>query len=306
MKKTEIIGLILIMLILLLMPLYQRLIMGQKSADRTERDSLSVAIADTAKSPESAHSSTSITEAETTTTARDTSAVKPLVNIPEKEIFVKTDKFTIVISTLGGDVKSIKLRNIYDHHGEEIELAPNPLGGRNFAFSGMAKGQFITTEDIRFIADKDSLVLSENNPTDAVTMVGMIGEMMVQRRYEFTNGAYHFRNKIFLAMQDTSIIIEDGTLWWKSGLLPTEENRRGDVNEFSAVYRYGDVVDRTKPKKKEFSISSDGATDWIGISSKYFCVTLLPDDEKSAEGFRINTQWQSIPAEKLEVPLMQI
>ncbi len=224
-----------------------------------------------------------------------------------KTVFVRTDRLEVKISTAGGDVVSVRLRGIYDKDGREVELAPRPLGGPNCEFVVLAGGKRLSTAWANFIPDKDSLLLSPQNPTGAVTMVGVLPDgTMVQRRYEFECGVYHFRHKLMVAVQDTTVALTDGVLWWRSGFVPTEANASWDVREFAAYYSFGGETDKVKPSKRKPTLALDGATQWLGATSKYFAVVLVPDRGFGADGLRVNFVWYADSSLGRELPAVQI
>jgi len=217
MDKKTIIGIVVIVIIILLTPIYQKWVVGTVSTPTGTADSLSVTQTNIIGSGDTTRPVHTITESETTSSisyakknAEEDTAYQ---NIPVKDIVVVSDKFTIILSTLGGDVKSIKLHKIFDSSGDEVELVPNLTGGPNFEFLGVSGKKTFSTAGVRFVADKDTIMLTENDPKDAVTMLGNTPDgVMVQRRYEFEYGMFHFRQKIFVALPDSTQIIDDAAL----------------------------------------------------------------------------------------------
>ena len=310
MDKKTIIGIVLIVLIILLTPIYQKWVVGTVSTPQSSADSLSAAQTAITSSGDSVRPIQAIAEPETTMSAQKEnkqSEDSTLLKIPVMNIVVVSDKFTVKLSTLGGDVKSIRLHKIYDSEGNEVELVPNLAGGPNFEFIGTLGGRNFSTAGVRFVADRDTIFLDEDNQKDAVTMIGKTPDgIMIQRRYEFEYGKYHFRHKILVSSQDSSQSIGDCALWWKSGLIPTEKNTVWDLREFAANYRVGDEFDKFKPSKKKPSFSLDGATDWVGTRSKYFFVAVMPDKILSSNGVRANTIWLRKEGVDKEIPIVQV
>ncbi len=311
MDKKTIIGIVIIVIIILLTPIYQKWVVGTVSTPTKAGDSLSVAQTDIVNRSDTTRPVQKIAEQETTSSIspkiKNSAEDTAYQNIPVKDIVVVSDKFTIKLSTLGGDVKSIKLHKIFDSNGDEVELVPNLAGGPNFEFLGTSGQKSIPTAGVRFVADKDTIILTENDPKDAVTMLGKTPDgVMIQRRYEFEYGMFHFRQKIFVALPDTTQIIDDAALWWKSGLAPTEANVGWDLRELAANYRIGDEVDKMRASKKKPSFALDGATDWVATRSKYFIVAVMPDKVLSSSGVRINTIWHRKEGIEKEIPLVQI
>jgi YidC/Oxa1 family membrane protein insertase len=303
MDKRTVIGIVLIIAIFLLMPLYQKMFTGNKVQENkqiethstaTKADSLKIISADTTK----------LTEVKSDTTQ----ATKPVFPQAEvKKIKIETSKYSAVITTAGGDIESFRLKGIFNGGGKEVELAPTYNDDPKLEFAIKSNSFIISSADIVFQSDADSLVLNDIAKTGAVTLVGVSDDgTMFQRRYEFDDGYYMIRHKVFVVLGDSTKTIDDATLRWKSGLQPTEVNYSDELNSYSASYRLGDEYDKVKPSKKEPLHSQDGATDWVGVSSKYFSVVLMPEKELSADGYNISTSFEKIEGLTKDVPRMQI
>jgi len=306
MDKRTIVGIVVIVLIILAMPFYQKWVAGTIKKPLEESDTTSVKTPELTSAQDSIKPVQTISEQETATVLQD-SAAPAQSKIPLKEIVVISDKFTVRLSTLGGDVRSIKLKGIASRDSGGIELAPNLLGGPNCEFVATIDGKLVSTAGVRFTADRDTIELSENRTTDAVTMVGVAPDgTMFQRRYEFEYGSYHFFQKMFIVSADSTKIIQDATLWWKSGLVPTEKDYKGDISDFAATYHYGEEISHQKASKKHPTVAHDGSTDWIGTRSKYFAVAMMPDKPNSAGGLRINSIWYRTDSSSAEIPIVQV
>ncbi len=311
MDKRTLIGLVLIALILILMPFYQRWAVGTmekvsgggdttSTAQEVSSPTMTAPPEDTAKtalvSPEEAKKADSV--------AAPVSSVDS-IKIPPKKIYVHTNKYDAVLTNVGGDIISLKLSGIYDAHGKRVDMFPRPLDGPNFEIVLTRSDKTVSTAPVMMTADKDSIVLNENDTTDAVTFVGTLPDgSKIRRRYEFHYNSYRIRHTVMIASPDSSNF--DGCIFWlKSGLVPTQENVKWDLQEFAAYYRMGEDVDRVKPSKKTPAVSFDGVADWIGVTSKYFVDILLPDKELSASGVRVNFVWYQDSASGMKLPVVQ-
>ncbi len=312
MDKRTIYGIILIAAILILMPIWQKWVIGTVEQGQAQAgDSLHVAgqheltpHPDTLTTPPELTARESLAEP---AQHADSAITDSLISkIPIEEIEIHTDKFDIILTTLGGDITSIKLADIYDSRGQRVELAPRLLEGPNCEFIITMGQKSLSSAGVRFQADRKSITIDENNPRDAVTMVGVLHDgSMIQRRYEFEFDTYHITHKIFVAGKDSTLLFDDAILWWKGGLVPTEKNIGWDIREIVVRYRFGDGIEKVKPSSKRPSTADDGSTDWAGITSKYFTVILMPDKTFAASGVRTSVFWQRDTAFTKEIPVMQ-
>jgi len=308
MDKKTIIGIVLIALILLLTPIYQKWVVGTIQPENQQKsvDTLSVNKTNISSAGDTI-SSHILTSPDTSALVPDTSKTDTTGKkiVPHK-IFVHTDKYDMVLSTLGGDIISEKLKGITDGRGKPVDIFPRPLNGPNCELVLVEGNKTISTASVNFTADKDSIRLDDNNPKDAITMVGILPDgSMIQRRYEFENGKYHIIHKIFVVGKDSTTIFTDGILWLKSGLLPTETNFGWDIREFATHYKIVDDIDKIKPSKKKPSAAIDGATDWAGLTSKYFATVMMPRKPLGANGIRTNTYWYRDSIAQKDIPIVQ-
>lgn len=303
MDKRTLIGLVLIALIIILMPYYQRWAVG--TMEKVSGGGDTTAISQPAKITQTPTDSARATITAPETTAVPDSAAPDTTRIKPKKIYVHTDKYDAVLTNIGGDIISLKLSGMYDAAGRRVDMFPRPLGGPNFEIVLTKGNRIFSTAAVPFVADKDSIVLDEDNPRDAVTFVGTLPDgSKIQRRYEFENGTYEIVHKVMIVSADSAQNFDDGIFWFKSGLVPTQGNIRWDIQEFAAYYRMGEDVDKIKPSKRHPTVAVDGAADWMGITSKYFVDILLPDKLLSANGVRANTVWYQDSAGK-SLPLVQ-
>ena len=309
MDKKTIIGIVLIALILLLTPVYQKFVVKtiQPESEPQTVDTLSANKPSISSTGDTVITRHKLTSQDTAALAADTAEIDTTgKKIVPRKITVHTDKYDVVLSTLGGDIISDKLKDITDGKGKPVDMFPLPLSGPNFELVLVEGNKTISTASVNFTADKDSVYLDENNPTDAITMVGVLPDgSMVQRRYEFENGKYHIMHKIFVVGKDSTTIFTDAILWVKSGLLPTETNFGWDIREFAAQYKIADDVDKVKPSKKKPSTAIDGATDWVGNTSKYFTTILIPYKPLGASGIRTNVYWYRDSIAQKDIPIVQ-
>ncbi len=317
MDKRMIIGIVLVAIILILTPIYQKWVLKKETSvpEITETDSLITSVDSSAKildtlsdtlTDRALHVSKidSIVHVETSQAEKDS-----IPAAPEKIITVKTDKLTAKLTTIGADIKSIKLNDLFDYKGDLIEMAPGLLDSSNSYIEVVVDEQHFSTKGIHFVVDKEFLEIDEDNPRNAITMVGVLDNgIMIQRRYEFEYGKYHIRHSVFVSNPDSSKLLDEILFWWTGGLRPFEKNASWDIREISVRYRIGKDITREKPKKKQPNFSLDGVADWIGTGTKYFNTTIMPETEFGSQGVRGKFAWvlDTHQQKQLEIPISKI
>lgn len=282
------IGLLLIALILISMPVYQRWISGNKtplqSPQMQRREPIGISTGDTTKQNDISEKGTN--EKKNLSKIQPDTSKTPVLLIP-----FKTTKLSGTIITKGGDILSLKLNGIYDYMGNTVELAPNLSRKSNSDVELVVGEQKISLDDVFFVADKESVSLLSKD-IDTLTLNGALSDgSTVQKQYIFYRDEHHIGYNLSVSLSDTSRTVDEVYVWYKSGLLPTEVPARDDLNNFGFIYKIGKEIGFGKPSRKNSEFSLDGSGDWVAVKSKYFAVALLTDPPLSAQGIRTSTQW---------------
>jgi len=326
MDKRTVIGIIILAAILILMPYYQKLISGDQP-EVSESDTLASADIDqTHVSPDVVYDSTTsytpeLFETEEDTSSRDASLggrddsdtiFSPMDTLPEQLVFVKTGKTDFILSSYGGDIVSAISSEFLDIDGKPLQYCPSEIEGQNFLITAYSGKERITSEALRFIADEDSLILTENDSTGVVTFATMLpGGGMLQRRYHFRFDDYAFEHTTIFGEEVTGEQkIEESVLWWRKGLEPADPDIKGNV---SANYRIGYMMGNEYEDEKFSSdekpqLSFDGSTQFVATHNKYFAVIIAPV-EGVASGLRGWGIWYSAESfgdEKRQVPALGV
>jgi len=279
------------------MPYYQKLLTGETEeqlaqADTSGADTLGEAdidrttahpgeIYDSARaytpeltvSADTVREETAIGVSEEAQGARDT--------IPEKLVYVRTKRYDIVLSSWGGDIISMVSREFLDLNGQPMEFCPSEVAGANLPLVAFEGDRFITTESLHFVTDSDSLLLTETDPTGAVTFAAMLPDGgIIQRRYHFRYEDYAFDHATLFGGEGEKAGIDESILWWRKGLEPSDPDIKGNI---SANYRIGYMIggeydDEKFGKDEKPQFSFDGTTDFVATHNKYFVVIIAPYD----------------------------
>ncbi len=324
MDKRTVVGIIILAAVLILMPYYQKIIGGGNTA-ATSADTLSSADVDrtTVQREVTQERSGTPSQEFLDVEQRSSSDGTDLVSrenddqerelVPEKRIYVSTDKMEFVLTTKGGDILSALSREFFDLWGKPLEYCPSEITGANLPITAYRGRQRITSEALDFVADIDTLILTEHDTAGAVTFTAMLpGGGMIQRRYHFRYGDYTFSHTTLFGEDDTESgdYIEESVLWWRKGLEPSDPDIKGNV---SANYRIGYMMGGSYSDEK-FStsqtpqISFDGNTDFVATHNKYFAVIIAPE-EGLAQGVRGEGVWfsaENFGKEKLQVPALGV
>jgi YidC/Oxa1 family membrane protein insertase len=215
-------------------------------------------------------------------------------------VVVDTDLYRIELSTRGGTIQSVKLKqyrgweldslkNTWEEK-EQVELIPEGKRalGLSLGFESAYEGRKIEEIDLMdafFEVDKKALSLFQPGEEGVVNFSLLLptGQRVLKTFY-FQEGSY------LVGLDWESSSAERGTLTWGAGLRSTEK-KETDLSDFASVVLMGGEFLRfaRKEKKKELLNpieleSKSGQVSWAGVRNKYFLASIIPR-EGEIEGF---------------------
>jgi YidC/Oxa1 family membrane protein insertase len=217
-----------------------------------------------------------------------------------KVVVVETDLYRIELSTRGGTIQSVKLKqyrgwerdslkNSWEEK-EQVELIPE--GRRALGLSlgfvsayGGRKIEEIDLMDAFFEVDKNSLSLYQPGEDGMIKFSLLLPTgQRVMKTFYFQQGSY------LIGLDWESSSAERGTLTWGAGLRSTEK-KETDLSDFATVVLMGGEFLRFTRKEKKMEIlnpieleSKSGQVAWAGVRNKYFLASIIPR-EGEIEGF---------------------
>lgn len=197
-------------------------------------------------------------------------------------VWVETDRMVVGISEQGGRIVSLRMKEYQYRNGEKgredslIELIP-----RESAAGGA--GVRIDTDDdssvvFEALSEQDTIVVGEDE-SETVTFVGRTaGGEEIRKEFGFEGGSY----LIDLAVESSALPGRNVTVSWAAGITESEwgvGDQSGRYDRRSAHLYDGQDVEKFQ-KKKETSVERSGMYKWIGLTSKYFLVSLIGNEAR--------------------------
>ncbi len=295
MDKKSVLALILIAVIILLLPYYQKMIMGDqeiisepipKTVEETNKKPLVEKIPETKKVEKKASavaSSLSDTTEQTSIDVRQT-AVQDSV---ERVIEIENSLMKAVISNKGGgSLKSFILKKYKYHDSLLVNLVDKKLNNDlNLKFRDIS-GNFVNTSDFLFTcATKNTKKIIRENETFVVEYSLKVENSEIKKTFTFYPDAYHFDVKVYFSDPEKLLLNKEYSFGWKNGLPSTEVNEREDFS-YSRAYAYmADALENFEVTDEGESESTQisGTADWIAVRLKYFLVAIANENKKDIE-----------------------
>ncbi|OGL43384.1 MAG: hypothetical protein A2042_03835 [Candidatus Schekmanbacteria bacterium GWA2_38_11] len=207
----------------------------------------------------------------------------------DQSIFIDTDLYQAKFSKNRAILKELVLKKYNDKDGNRVKL----IGKGEKEESPRTLDFVLTTNSssplsFTFDADKKSLNLSKNEPKGIIKFTSFSADgVEIIKSFKFDNDSYLMDINIEVknlkeAPADFSSQIILGPHFYPGADTVDSSSHFGPIVDFN------NKVIREKPEKiKEPVIFSNGNVGWIGIESKYFLASVMPE-QKNFSAFMLN------------------
>ncbi len=297
MDKNSIIALILIGLIILFIPYYQRLIQPNAGAVQNQEQ----AVSDTtthAVDSSLAQEKPPVVEPKANEkkkiSSQGVTPVEETVNTPsdfsdqdstEREIIIDTDLIHAVVSNKGGgSLKSFVLKKYETYDSSYVNFIDSTLLNNTFFAFVDRSGKLVNTADVLFKSAKAGIKkFVEKDQTFSILFTVKYKGVTIERILTFFGDKYHFDVALKIADPQKILLNNQYQLGWINGIPLTEAYKRED-NSYSHAYAYmaEELEDYKIDKKgKQNPLNLTGSADWTAIRTKYFLMSVINNNSKN-------------------------
>lgn len=218
---------------------------------------------------------------ETSESAENTEgkAAEPVVAIRDYEI--KTNKFVVVLTNRGGDVKSLKLIEHKDKDsGDGVEMVKN-ITSSNRAFSLAFGGNSEEALNEPFkVTQKDNNTIIFSRDYEVKDSAGKTHKIKLGKRYTFAPDDYVFKLDVSILADDENTELDLNGAAYSLRTAPQigpsfDKKNRYEVRQYVALNgtKKFDKAIADKTFNKEYK--------WAGIAGKYFTMIVKPNNPES-------------------------
>ncbi len=197
--------------------------------------------------------------------------------LPIDTIQITTEKYVALLSTRGGGLVSLKLREHTYRDGREIEMlndCKDATPNVRFAAGSFSVAQLSFVPSLKpgsYDATRDTVEISF---THTSAQGGVI-----TRTYRFFPDTYHFMNKLRVDNREAFGFERKYTMMWNTPLGVTEPQAKQDYAAMQAVaMQSGTRESLDDYENNTLKETLDGATSWAGVRTKYFAAVIIPSD----------------------------
>ncbi|MDD3807148.1 MAG: membrane protein insertase YidC [Candidatus Marinimicrobia bacterium] len=277
--KNTLIAFILIALVIIFMPLFQRQTLEEPSsvADKVETETAPTRQDSLVPVTIPAESRT----LESNVWARHVSPTE--MPVEKKELVFSTENFFLTLSNLGGGtITQFRFKKYTTHKGDLVHLLkPEAMGnlGLEFPLSETENLNFNTIPFHSSLYEKyghlDTVIVQE--PLQLTFSLNTGENLKITRTFTFDPEDYTFDLVVSLENYISQSPNMMYTINWYDGFAITERNPDDDLM-YSYVYsKVGDELTKLQLKEKEQRLSTDGDAQWVALRSKYFLASIIAE-----------------------------
>lgn len=288
MDKKTIFAMVLIAIIIILMPYYQKYLIGTKPPPAPEE--VTEEKADSLKQFEEfgeIPEETDVVVQEEQITEQEPSeepekpGYKSIIEEAdqEKTIQIESDKIRISMTNRGGGgLKSFILKNYEKNDSTMVNMIDRQINNDIFMEFQLDNGDYVKTDDLLFqtSTDQNSVDLRERESFSIIYSL-KVSNGELRKTYTFYNNVYHFDIEIYFLNPSEILLNGRYRLGWKNGLPSTETYVKDDYN-YSQAYAYmAEELESFEIKEegnKEL-VSLTGTASWLAVRTKYFITSLM-------------------------------
>lgn len=284
MDKRTILGFLIILIILLLWPQITKILYGPPPPPEQPADSM---VVEAPLEPESTYTKPP-EPVQDTLISPDTARMEPATTEPEKAFTVETARSIYTLSSKGGTVREIILKNYVKYDSSEVSLIGNHDGPDWAGHGALTLGygdQFPQFNDLNFNVDAYDMVLTEDMPSRSVVFTyGLPDGARIVKTYTFYYQDYLFDLDIDVIGPAKLGLGQGITVGWFAPMESTEKNPNDDKGKLGGFFNMGGDYDYFKDLKDgKLKKIATGPVDWIATRTKYFTAIVMAETSPANE-----------------------
>ncbi|MCF7831970.1 MAG: membrane protein insertase YidC [Candidatus Marinimicrobia bacterium] len=212
------------------------------------------------------------------------------LNVNAKDVVIVNDKFAMRLSNLGGGtIREYELFAYSDKDGNRVRLLlPEADANLNIEYTNLYQDvsnlEYIAFDCPRLerLTDGDTLLI-EGETTLSYSALPPDG-IKIEKTFTFYPDRYDFRLDVALADYMQKMAGLRYSLNWKDGFALTEENVVDDIMYTGVFAMMGEELVKLESRKAKSgegtTLNTDGQTNWLAFKSKYFTGFIAPIESK--------------------------
>ncbi|OGL41666.1 MAG: hypothetical protein A2043_10110 [Candidatus Schekmanbacteria bacterium GWA2_38_9] len=209
-----------------------------------------------------------------------------------KDDFIKVDTelYTARFSKRKAVLEELVLEKYKDASGKGVRLIGKEKKDENSRTLDFALNQNSSSQRLIFDADKKLLSLNSSNTGGVINFISIpdASGLKVTKSLKFNNSSYLINMHIEVENLSESPASFSSQIFLGPSFYLGGADESNAYGHFGPLIKNdGKVIREQTEKIKEPLIFSNGNVEWVGLESKYFLASIMPEEEKTA-GFMLN------------------
>ncbi len=211
---------------------------------------------------------------------------------PERLISIDNGKIRVTLSSRGGELTQVQLKDFSRKNGGPVELIPEGRRGalalaleRNGIWEKLSGVDFETSIDGRPAGEREDLVLGEERQRAEVVFAwsGKDGEL-IERRFHFERDSYEVTVSVRIDREGGLRRSSAYSISWDSGMALNEKDVKGEMRQAAALGMVGQEFfkESAGKLKKTEKKTQEGMVVWAGARTKYFVSALIAEKQRTS------------------------
>jgi len=204
----------------------------------------------------------------------------PRESIDADTVVIRTDKYTVTLSSHGGGPVSIVLNEYAYRDGQPIEMLPQATGVTpEVSFAG---GTYLTSSlNYRCNLQAGTYDVTRQPMEIVYTYTAPHGGE-IAKTYVFPPHEYHYDLQLSVSHTEAFGFERRYTMFWGTPLGTTEPDPKTDYEAMAAVVmRSGSRLDLDDFEDGQLNQHEDGNATWVGVRAKYFAAVMIPQNREA-------------------------
>ncbi len=289
--RNSIIALILIAIIIILMPYYEKMVMPQRPVETTQQVADSSTIdtvqvekrAEKEPALESEIKNESIVDLKNETILETTQEVDQADS--EKVFIIENGNFEVHLTNRGGGLlKAFYLKKYLKYDSSYVNFIDPHLKNNTFFSFVDRNGNIINSKDFLFKTENRLLKKSlKKGESYQLQFYIYYKGKKITRTLRFYGGSYHFDVQVAFEHPEEILLNNEYQIGWENGLPLTEPNFRDDNSYYQAYVYMAEELESYKIDEpgEQKPMNLTGSADWLAVRTKYFLMSVINENKEN-------------------------
>jgi YidC/Oxa1 family membrane protein insertase len=216
------------------------------------------------------------------------SATLAAIEEPAREISIDTKNLRVILTTRGGNVRQVILKNYLTKDGDQVRLLNEnsvPGWGKLGALTVGYNNIIPTFNAVNFQTDAQNIILNNHDSTHSVTFTyaGPDGGQ-IAKSYTFRYADYFFGFSVDVSNPRKLELAQGVTIGWFNPVEPTEQDLNQDKGKLGGFF-FGEGEFEAIKDIKNDSLRQvlTGPIEWVATRTKYFTAVVMAQAEPAHE-----------------------